>query len=170
MTIQYTPHERKNNNLIDTARFFQVASFGMSLLKPIFAAEASLQAAALSGLAKVSASDVLAEIQTNISQNPCLIYTYKLSPFSAEALALLDASGYKYTNIELGLEWFVLGGRGSQTRVELAGMCENGATSLPKIFIGGKSIGGAGGFSALAELVEKGELEPLLKAAGAGKK
>ena len=38
-------------------------------------------------------------------------------------------------------------------------MCENGATSLPKIFIGGKCIGGAGGFSALTDLVEKDELE-----------
>jgi len=44
-------------------------------------------------------------------------------------------------------------------------MCENGATSLPKIFIGGKCIGGAGGFSALTDLVEKDELQGLLKAA-----
>jgi len=54
---------------------------------------------------------------------------------------------------------FIPDGRGSQTRVALAGMCENGATSLPKIFIGGKCIGGAGGFSALTDLVEKDELQ-----------
>jgi len=148
----------------------KVASAGMGLIKPLFAAEASLQAAALGGIAKVSADDVVAEIEAQKQQSPCLIYTYKLSPFSSEALALLEASGYQYTNIELGLEWFTLGGRASQTRVALAGMCENGATSLPKIFIGGKSIGGASGFSALASLVDDGKLEPMLKAAGVPKK
>jgi len=148
----------------------KVASAGMGLIKPIFAAEATLQAAALGGIAKVSIDDVAGEIEGLKQANPCLIYTYKLSPFSTEALALLDASGYQYTNVELGLEWFALGGRGSQTRVALASMCDNGATSLPKIFIGGKPIGGASGFSALAELVDDGKLEPMLKAAGAAKK
>merc|ERR1712205_228903 len=126
----------------------KVASAGMGLIKPIFAAEAKLQGQLLGAIAQVSMDDVVAEIEEAKAQNPCLIYTYKLSPFSTEALALLDASGYEYTNIELGLEWFVLGGRGSQTRVALAGMCDNGASSLPKIFIGGKPLGGASGFSA----------------------
>jgi len=148
----------------------KLASAGMGLIKPIFAAEATLQAAALGGIAKVTTDDVVAEIEADKAANPCLIYTYKLSPFSTEALAILDKSGYEYTHIELGLEWFALGGRGSQTRVALAGMCENGATSLPKIFIGGKSIGGASGFSALADVVEAGELDALMKAAGAAKK
>jgi len=49
-------------------------------------------------------------------------------------------------------------------------MCENGASSLPKIFIGAKSIGGASGFSALTDLVEADGLVPLMKAAGAFKK
>jgi len=144
----------------------KIASAGMGLIKPLFVAEASLQAAALGAIAKVSKEDVIAEINENKEQNACVIYTYKLSPFSSEALALLEGSGYQYTNIELGLEWFTLGGRGSQTRAALAGMCENGASSLPKIFIGSKSIGGASGFSALADLVEADELVPLLKAAG----
>jgi len=55
------------------------------------------QAAALGGIAKVSADDVVAEIEAQKQQSPCLIYTYKLSPFSSEALALLEASGYQYT-------------------------------------------------------------------------
>merc|ERR1719163_907713 len=148
----------------------KLASAGMGLIKPIFAAEATLQAAALGGIAKVTTDDVVAEIEADKAANPCVIYTYKLSPFSTEALALLDKSGYEYTNIELGLEWFALGGRGSQTRVALAGICENGATSLPKIFIGGESIGGANGFSALAEVVEAGELDARMQAAGAVKK
>ena len=129
-------------------------------------ARLALQAAVLGSLAQVSVEDVLEEIETAKEENLCLIYTYKWSPFSAGALALLDESGFKYTNIELGNEWFTLDGRGSQIRVALSGMCENGATSLPKIFIGGKTIGGAGGFSALSDLVQNGELEGLMQAAG----
>ena len=83
----------------------------------------------LGSIAKVSVEDVLAEIEAAKEQNPCLIYTYKWSPFSAGALALLDESGYQYTNVELGNEWFTLDGRGSQIRVALSGMCENGATA-----------------------------------------
>jgi glutaredoxin len=49
-------------------------------------------------------------------------------------------------------------------------MCENGATSLPKIFISGQQIGGASGFSALAALVDEGKLEPMLEAARVPKK
>ena len=92
-----------------------------------------------------------------------------MSPFSTEALALLESTGYEFTKVELGLEWFLLGGRESQIRVALGDMVENGATSLPKIFIGGKPLGGASGFSALTEAVESGALEGLLKAAGAKK-
>ena len=98
-----------------------------------------------------------------------LIYTYGLSPFSTEAIALLESTGYEFTKVELGLEWFVLGGRESQIRVALGDMAENGATSLPKIFIGGKPLSGASGFSALAEAANDGTLEGMLKASGAKK-
>ena len=81
----------------------KVASDGMGLIKPLFVAEALLQALVLGKLFKVSKEDVIAEIEQKKAENPCVIYTYKLSPFSTEALALLDASGYEYTNIELGL-------------------------------------------------------------------
>jgi len=165
LEIDENQEEPRNANPV-----LRIASAGMGLIKPLFVAEASLQAAALGAIAKVSKDDVIAEINENKQQNACVIYTYKLSPFSSEALALLEGSGYQYTNIELGLEWFALGGRGSQTRAALAGMCENGASSLPKIFIGSKSIGGASGFSALADLVEADELVPLLRAAGAVEK
>ena len=55
---------------------------------------------------------------------------------------MLDASGCEYTNVELGKEWFLLGGEGSEARVALSREVEGGATSLPKIFIGGECIGG----------------------------
>jgi hypothetical protein len=147
----------------------KVASSGMGLIKPLFVAEAQVQAAVLGGIAGVSDSDVEAEIEADKSANPILIYTYGLSPFSTEALSLLDSTGYEYTKIELGLEWFALGGNGSKKRTALAGMVENGATSLPKIFIGGAPLGGASGYSALAEAIESGQLEGLLKSSGAKK-
>ena len=140
----------------------KAASAGMGLLKPIFSAEASLQAAALGGLAGVDEAEVVAEIEAAKKANPVLIYTYALSPFSTEALALLDSTGYEYETIELGLEWFTLGGRGSRTRAALASYGE-GASSLPKIFIGGDAIGGASGYSALADAAASGELDTRLK-------
>lgn len=144
----------------------KVAANGMSLLKPIFAAEASLQAAVLGGLAKVDADEVKAAIEFEKKTNGVLIYTYGLSPFSSEALSILDQSGYPYKNIELGAEWFLLGGEESQTRVEL-GKDGNFGTSLPKIFIGGECIGGC---AELVTLVEEGKLDEVMKKAKVSKK
>ena len=98
-------------------------------------------------------------INDNKTANKALIYTYGLSPFSTEALKILEGTGYEFTKIELGAEWFLLGGEGSVTRVALSEQVEDGATSLPKIFIGGNCIGGC---SALSELADSGELETLL--------
>jgi len=145
----------------------KAASAGMGLLKPVFVAEANIQAAVLGGLADVSDADVELEIEEAKKNNPILIYTYGLSPFSSEAIALLDSSGFEYKKIELGLEWFLLGGRGSKTRTALGRMVDSGATSLPKVFIGGKPLGGASGYSALAESLQSGELQGLLQKSGA---
>lgn len=117
----------------------KLAANGMSLLKPIFALEASLQAAVLGAITNVDKEAVAAEIESLKNENKVLIYTYGLSPFSTEALSMLDESGCEYTNIELGAEWFLLGGEASETRVALSKEVESGATSLPKIFIGGVS-------------------------------
>jgi predicted anti-sigma-YlaC factor YlaD len=66
----------------------------------------------------------------------------------------------------LGAEWFLLGGKQSVTRIALSEELDNGSTSLPKVFIGGKCIGGC---SELAALQESGELESMLKQAKAPK-
>ncbi|KAL7453340.1 hypothetical protein ACHAWC_005017 [Mediolabrus comicus] len=145
----------------------KVAANGMSLLKPIFAAEANLQAAVLGALAKVDVDAVKSTIDAEKKENKVLIYTYGLSPFSTEAIAILEESGYPYKNIELGAEWFLLGGEASQTRVELAKAVESGATSLPKIFIGGACIGG---YAELADIVAEGKLDETMKKAKVTKK
>jgi len=95
------------------------------------------------------------------------MYTYGLSPFSSEARNILEATDYEFTEIELGAEWFALGGKGSVTRVALSEEVDSGATSLPKIFIGGKCIGGC---SELSDLATSGELDTLLSQAKVPKK
>jgi glutaredoxin len=142
----------------------KLAANGMTLLTPLFQAEAMIQAKVLGAITNVDTEAVAAELKQTKAKNKVLIYTYALSPFSTEAVAMLDASGYDYTKIELGLEWFVLGGKGSETRVALSKEVENGATSLPKIFIGGTCIGGC---AELANLVETNALDGLMKKAKA---
>jgi glutaredoxin-related protein len=138
----------------------KVMAQGMGLLKPIFGAEAQLQAAILGKIGGVDEEAVAADIQLAIRNNKIVIYTYSLSPFSTEAVRLLKESGYAFEEIELGAEWFMLGSEESVARVELSKLAENGATSLPKVFIGGECIGGC---SELANLVESGEFGKLVK-------
>lgn len=140
----------------------KLAANAMSLIKPIFAVEAYLQAAILGAIANVDKDSVASDIETLKNENNVLIYTYALSPFSIDALSILDATGCNYKKVELGLEWFLLGGSESVTRVALSKQVESGATSLPKIFIGGECIGG---YAELANLVESGELDMKLKKA-----
>lgn len=156
-----------NDDVISPNAVIKAAAQGMTLLKPIFKLEAELQAAALGALAKVDKDEVAQEVADIVKTNKIVIYTYALSPFSTEALSILDSTGYEYKAIELGVEWFALGGRGSETRVALSKQVENGATSLPKIFIGGKCIGG---YAELAALLESGDLDAVMKKAGAKKK
>jgi len=143
----------------------KAAANGMTLLKPIFGAEAKLQAKLLGG--NVDPATVAADIATAKKANKALIYTYGLSPFSTEAVAILEASGYEFMNIELGAEWFALGGYESVARVELSKEVESGATSLPKIFVGGQCIGGC---AELAALADSGELDTLMSSARVPKK
>ena len=141
-----------------------LASAGMGLLKPIFAAEARWQADTLAddGVRAAAAEQLDAEV----GGAPVVIYTYGWSPFSTEALARLDATGCQYQAIELGPEWFLLDGIGSAKRALL--LERHGQSSLPHVFIGGKSIGGLySGSPGLFELERAGELVPMLEAAGA---
>jgi glutaredoxin 3 len=146
----------------------QVMAQGMTLLKPIFGAEAQLQAAVLSQIAGgVDASQVANDIQNIISKNKIVIYTYALSPFSTEAVRLLTESGLVFEQIELGAEWFLLGAEESVTRVELSKLDESGATSLPKIFVNGQCIGGCAN---LATIIQSGEFDTLVKPKAAAAK
>lgn len=138
---------------------------GMSLLKPAFVAEAKLQADILG--ANVDTSAVAQEIANEIQSNDIVIYTYALSPFSTEAIEMLKATGYDYSVNELGAEWFLLGPEASTKRVVLSEYVENGATSLPKVFVKGDCIGGC---AELAAAIETGSLESRMAASKSVKK
>lgn len=145
-----------------------VASGGMGLLKPVFAAEAEWQAGALGD--ESTRAEAKAQLDREASSAPVVIYTYGLSPFSTEALAFLDAAGCRYKSIELGPEWFLLDGVGSGVRAEL--LSRHGMSSLPHVFIGGKSVGGlysgnSEGMPGLVELKKEGRLAAMLEEAGA---
>jgi glutaredoxin-related protein len=131
---------------------------GMTLLKPAFVVEAKIQASLLGS--NVENTYVSKEIAQEISSSPIVVYTYGLSPFSSEAISILENTGYDYQQIELGAEWFLLNGKDSVKRVLLSEFVENGATSLPKVFVNGKCIGGCAELSAS---VSSGEFDALVK-------
>jgi glutaredoxin-related protein len=138
------------------------------LLKPIYSLEAPLQATVTGIFNRPKVEDVRAEIDATL-KSPCVVYSYPVSPFCTEAVSVLESTGCKVTVVEPGLEWFLLGPKGSALRAELGRM--TGQTSFPQIFIGGEFVGGlfSGGASGggLAKLAESGELIEKLKKARA---
>lgn len=158
---QYTLYTPYTLNILYT----HYTLYSMNLLKPIFSLENKIQAALLGGIGGVDVKDVTDEL-ANLKNEPCVIYTYGLSPFSTEAISVLEAAGAKFEKRELGLEWFLLGPQASVMRLELENL--TGQSSLPHVFIGGESIGGLStGTPGLAALVESGELATKLKKAKA---
>jgi len=138
----------------------KVAGAGMGLLKPIFAAEAKLQAG------EYDRQAVRMALEEEAKSAPVVVYTYSLSPFCTEATKLLDSIGATYKEVVLAPEWFLMLGEGAAKRAVLGDIF--GRTSMPHIFIGGRSIGGlTEGDPGLLPLYESGELEPALKAVGA---
>ena len=144
----------------------KLAGKAMPLLGPVFSLEADLQAI-IFNLGTYDADAVQADISKTIKSAPVVIYSYGLSPFSTEAIAVLESTGARFENVQLGLEWFALGPKASATRVQLRKMYGQG--SLPHIFIGGEWVGGlaTGANGGLSGLVERGELMPMLKKARA---
>lgn len=135
------------------------AGLGMSLLRPLFALEAKLQALFY------DQAEIQGKIAADVKSAPVVIYTYSLSPFCTEAVALLKSLDVDFKEIVLAPEWFLMLGEGAAKRAELGELY--GRTSMPHIFIGGESVGGlADGTPGLLPLFESGELDAKLKAAG----
>ncbi|HZH75036.1 MAG TPA: glutaredoxin 3 [Archangium sp.] len=87
--------------------------------------------------------------------NPVTTYTKTYCGFSKRAKALLTEKGVEFDDIDV-----------TEDEARLAEMTERtgGSTTVPQIFIAGRHIGG---FTELAELDERGELDALLNGEGA---
>lgn len=80
------------------------------------------------------------------------VYTKAFCPYCTRAMALLDAKGADYEEIDL-----TMGGPRRQEMIQRA----NGRTTVPQIFIDGRHIGGS---DDLAALDRRGGLDDLLAA------
>ncbi|CAK9095245.1 unnamed protein product, partial [Durusdinium trenchii] len=127
------PPARSTEIEVDGAQYIplKVASFAMGALKPFFQVQASVQAG------RYDKWDVRKEIEEEIKSAPVVIYTYDWSPFSAEAKKVLDSMGADYREVSLGAEWFLASPQQAAKRAELGNLY--GRTSMPHIFIGGRS-------------------------------
>jgi glutaredoxin 3 len=89
-----------------------------------------------------------------------MVFSWSSCPFCKKAKALLDATGAKYTAIELNeME------DGQAYRAALA--LKTDRTSMPNIFIGGEACGGCNDGPGVATLEKEGKLRGMLQAAGA---
>ena len=86
--------------------------------------------------------------------NSVVMYTTSWCPYCTRARRLFDDKGVKYTEIDVEA---VDGARAEMQQ-------RSGRTSVPQIFVGDRHLGGYDDTSALDR---RGELDPLLAAAGA---
>mmetsp|Transcript_25696 Transcript_25696/g.74325 ORF Transcript_25696/g.74325 Transcript_25696/m.74325 type:complete len:462 (-) Transcript_25696:1127-2512(-) len=134
------------------------------LLKPIYEKLAPLQAGSNgedTAAYDAAIAKAKSEIEEEIASNAVVIYTYSLSPFCTEATALLDNLNINYKEISLGKEW-IPGLIDDPVKRATIGLM-TGQTSLPHVFVGGKSIGGIfSGTPGLVPALEEGTLMKLI--------
>lgn len=137
------------------------------LLAPLYKVTAPLQAGSNRGNEFEYTSDIAeakAEIYDEISSRPVVIYTYELSPFCSEAVALLKSTGTNFKEVSLGKEW--IPGLITEPEKRAALLAMTGQSSLPHIFVGGTSIGGLySGSPGLVPALEQGELMGMVEEA-----
>jgi glutaredoxin 3 len=136
-------------------------NLGIGIIKPFLGLQARWQAG------DYDSDKVRSQIKHEIQSNSVVMYSYRLSPFCMQAERLLRAQGANVKVIDLGIEFLpgLLPRSGAAVRAELGAM--TGQTSMPHIFVGGKSIGGLiDGSPGLLPLIEKGELREILKTSG----
>jgi len=113
------------------------------LLRPVYQKLAPLQAGSSgedTAAYDAAIAKATSEIEEEVASTAVVVYTYSLSPFCTEATALLDNLNINYKEISLGKEWLPGLIDDPVKRAALGTM--TGQTSLPHVFVGGKSIGG----------------------------
>ncbi|EGZ22986.1 hypothetical protein PHYSODRAFT_485550 [Phytophthora sojae] len=96
-------------------------------------------------------------VQAQIAASPVVVYSKTYCRFCTKTKALLTELGAKFDVVELDE---VEGGGEHQDALEDL----TGQSTVPNVFVGGKSIGGN---SDVRKLHKAGDLEPLLKQSGA---
>ncbi|RLN68077.1 hypothetical protein BBJ28_00001163 [Nothophytophthora sp. Chile5] len=96
-------------------------------------------------------------VEAQISASPVVVYSKSYCPYCAKTKALLSKLGAKYEVVELDQ---ISGGDEQQDALETI----TGQSTVPNVFVGGKSIGGN---SDVQKLHKAGNLEPLLEQNGA---
>lgn len=112
-------------------------------------------------------------MDATLSANPIVMFTYGVSPFCSEALSVMRSTGCSFKTVELGKTWLMLGPKGAALRAEL--VRRTGQTSLPHLFVNGKSLGGLftggeDGFTGgdgIDAMIAAGTFEDLLYKSGA---
>ena len=134
------------------------------LLRPVYQKLAPLQAGSSgedTAAYDATIAKATSEIEEEVASNAVVVYTYSLSPFCTEATALLDNLSINYKEISLGKEWLPGLIDHPVKRAALGTM--TGQTSLPHVFVGGKSIGGIfSGNPGLVPALEEGTLMRLI--------
>jgi len=135
--------------------------FGSSLtgiIRPVLQAQAKFAAG------DYDREKIQAVIKTESTSAPVVMYTLTQSPFSIDAKRLLKEKGVEYKEIELAPLFILAEGENAARRAELGEM--TGRTSMPHIFINGKSIGGLyDGSPGLVPLIESGGLDKMVRPA-----
>jgi glutaredoxin 3 len=99
------------------------------------------------------------KIERFVADNPVAMFSFSTCPFCRRAKDYLKEQGIQYQSMELDE---LDGNEGNEIRAVLGKKTRR--TSVPSIFIGGKSIGGCNDGPGLVPLSESGELDKLLKA------
>ncbi|KAG6608859.1 Glutaredoxin [Phytophthora cinnamomi] len=95
-------------------------------------------------------------VEAQIAASPVVVYSKSYCPYCTRTKTLLTELGAKFDVVELDE---VAGGSEQQDALEDL----TGQSTVPNVFVGGKSIGGN---SDVRKLHKAGNLEPLLKQAG----
>ncbi|KAG7401950.1 hypothetical protein PHYBOEH_008471 [Phytophthora boehmeriae] len=96
-------------------------------------------------------------VEAQIAASPVVVYSKSYCPYCTKTKTLLTQLGAKYEVVELDQ---VAGGSEQQDALETI----TGQSTVPNVFVGGKSIGGN---SDVQKMHKAGNLEPLLEKNGA---
>jgi monothiol glutaredoxin len=102
-------------------------------------------------------SDVLSEIEREVSENPVVVYMkgtprFPMCGFSAATIEVLNEIGVAYKAVDILAEGAKRDAIKAYTKWP----------TIPQVFVGGKFVGGC---DIVREMHAKGELAPLVKAA-----